>query len=94
MAGNFDSDEQTELALIFQGDFPASERDGNGDDSFGFFGGTVKTLHTKVFKWDNEHGRFNSKDSVRQDYSFSKQEFWAEGYSKTYQQGVMVPVPA
>lgn len=82
VAGNFDSDAQTEFALIFQGDFPANERDGSGENTFGFYGGMVKTLRTKVFKWDNEHGTFNSKDSVRQDYYFKNDIYEKVGWEQ------------
>ncbi|MBQ4402608.1 MAG: hypothetical protein II832_10605 [Synergistaceae bacterium] len=62
LAGDFDGDGETEIAVIFQGDFPSGERNAM------MFGGTVKTLHTNLYKWDNQTGDLKATPYEVNDY--------------------------
>ncbi len=73
LAGDFDGDGQTELAAIFQGDFPSGER------NVMMFGGTVKTLHTNLYKWDN-----STSDLKATPYEVDDHEMTLESKAFTY----------
>ena len=73
LAGDFDGDGETELAVIFQGDFPSGERNEM------MFGGTVKTIHTNLYKWDN-----NAGDLKATPYEVDDHEMTLESKAFTY----------
>lgn len=66
VTGDFDGDGMTELAVIFQQDFPESER-GKAhtvkNDDYGTyapaFGGTVRGLRVHCYRWNNNNGAFD-----------------------------------
>ena len=77
VAADVDGDGQTELIAIWQGDFPANEREVN----HWFHGANVKELYCDVYKWNTSTSKFEVKSS---NYNYEGTTYWYITSSETW----------